>query len=342
MSFHPMWPLLILALAAFVVLALGLRRRPGSGSPTPARRTPVQKTPVHKTLMLKTLMHKAPIRRLVLAGLVVLVALRPIVGGGSGRAMASDLDLVLVIDRTTSMGAQDWNTSKSRLSGAAADVRTLVEAFPGARFSLVTFDTGAWVELPFTTDGTAVVSLADTITPQNYLYSSGTTISRPLVEVETLLTEAKKSEPGRSRYVVYLGDGEHTANEASESFETWKPLIDGGRVLGYGSVAGAKVPSGFGDSYVFDYSASREAITRIDEPALQRIADELSVGYEHRTAPGPIGLRPRAGFSSVLGGGTIGTGFELYWIFGLGVLGLAAVELWSAASMVRRLRQELT
>lgn len=318
MSVHPSWPLFALAVAGAVWFALGLR-----GSAGAARR--------------------AALRRLGLAVLVVLVALRPVVGGGAGRAMASDIDLVFVVDRTTSMGAQDWN-GQARLTGVATDVRSLVESFAGARFALVTFDSGAWVELPWTTDGNALVTATETIVAQTYIYSSGSSISRPVPTVRDLLQAAEQAEPDRRRYVVYLGDGEQTDGAAPGSFEAWRPLVGGGRVLGYGTTAGAKVPTGFGreGSYVYDREAGSEAISRLDEAALQRAAEQIGVPYEHRTAAGEIALRPRGGFSAVLGDTRVAAGFELYWLFALGVLGLGAWELWGAASGVRTLRKELT
>ena len=69
-----------------------------------------------------------------------LLLLRPGVPGGAVETLASDVDIVLMVDTTASMVAEDWDGDEERMAGVREDVRALVEAYPGARFALLTFD----------------------------------------------------------------------------------------------------------------------------------------------------------------------------------------------------------
>lgn len=320
MTLHPLWPLAALAFVAVVALAVAARR--GRARPRPVRR--------------------AALRRLVMAVLVLLVAVRPVLGASSTRAMASDVDVLFVVDRTTSMAAEDWNGNQPRLRGVAHDVRKVAERYPGARFALVTFTDRGTVEMPFSTDATAVASLADSIQPEVYLYSRGSSISAGVETAAAVLRDAQTQGPGRTRHVVYVGDGEQTSNQPPGSFAPLTALTSGGAVLGYGTAQGGRMRTGIGDNQSYVEGPGGPGVSRIDEGNLRRIAAELGVDYLHRTAPDDPPVRGRSGgFAALAGDATVTSGTETYWVFALGLLALALAELWDRASAHRRLRREL-
>lgn len=319
MSLHPLWPLA--ALAALAVVALGVAVRRTRTAPASVRRP--------------------ALRRLAMAVLVLLVAVRPVVGTSSQKAMASDVDVLFLVDRTTSMAAEDWNGGQPRLRGVAHDIRKVAERYPGARFALVTFTDRGYVEMPLSTDATAVASLADSIQPEIYLYSRGSSISAGVETAAGLLRDAQRRQPARRRHVIYLGDGEQTSAQPPGSFAVLKPLVSGGAVLGYGTEQGGRMKTGFGsESYVS--GSNGPGVSRIDEGNLRRIAGELGVDYLHRTGPDEPGVRGTSGgFAAVLGDARVTGGTETYWVFALGLLALALWELWDQATAHRRLRREL-
>ena len=102
----------------------------------------------------------------LLRGLMVLLAtaivLRPGVGEQPAEARTSDLEVLVVVDRTLSMSALDWDGGQPRLAGVRSDLRELTEGLPGARFSLVTSGRVVRQELPFTSDTTAFLAAVDT------------------------------------------------------------------------------------------------------------------------------------------------------------------------------------
>jgi len=95
-----------------------------------------------------------------LTALVLLagVALQPGFEHASGEEAPTGMDVVLLVDRTTSMAAQDYDGNRPRMEGVAADVEALVGTMPGARYTVVTSDNEARVAAPWTTDGAAVVT----------------------------------------------------------------------------------------------------------------------------------------------------------------------------------------
>lgn len=319
MTLHPYWILLLVALAAGVVVALGHRRG----------------------LTTRTVMW----RRVAMAGLLLLVALRPTVGSSPSQAAATDVDVLFLVDRSNSIAAEDYDGQRPRLDGVKADGTELVEAFAGAQFSLITFDSTAQVELPFTTDGAAMTTSLETLVHQNSNYGAGSSIDLGLPLAVDLLARRAEEYPDRSQYLVYLGDGEQTVEAAPQSFEELAGLVDGGVVLGYGTAQGGRMRTAPGeDHYVYNYTTNKEAISRIDEAALTAIAEQVDIDYEHRTAPG--GLSERA--DDVGSGGLFGsssdvvTGREFYWIPAVGLAGLALVELWHLALVALRTRRELS
>ena len=80
--------------------------------------------------------------------LLALVALQPRLSGSDSSTPPTAVDVLLVIDRTTSMGATDWSGTQPRLTGVAEDVAALVATMPAARFCVVAIDNEARVVTP--------------------------------------------------------------------------------------------------------------------------------------------------------------------------------------------------
>jgi Ca-activated chloride channel family protein len=94
--------------------------------------------------------------------------------------------------------------------------------------------------------------------------------------MEALLLSSNKKE-NRKTIVFFISDGEVTNENMEMSYSEFAQFIDSGAVLGYGSAAGGKMKEYH--SYVYDYETHDDAISRIDEDNLKRIADEMGVQY---------------------------------------------------------------
>ena len=262
---------------------------------------------------------------------VALLALRPGIPGGETETLTTDTDIVLMVDSTASIVAEDWGDGKPRLDGVRADVQAIVEAYPGARFALITFDRAAELRLPLTTDTAALRSALEVLTPEVTQQSRGSSIGIANRLLSETLEAAAESSPDRSRMAFYLGDGEQTAETEPESFRASADLIDGGGVLGYGTAEGGRMRVQTGDvahqgsEFITDANGD-PALSKIDEKALQQIADELGVEMQVRSADASPELPEAPTSTTTHAAGTTGDVTELGWILAILIVALLAID----------------
>ncbi|KAA1425945.1 vWA domain-containing protein [Nocardioides antri] len=293
------------------------------------------------------------VRRAAILVVLVVVLLQPGFGTRAAPSQAADIEVLVVVDRTRSMAALD-HQGGPRIHGAQQDLADLSEALPGARFSLLTYGSDVALELPFTSDGTTFATAVETLRLEGPFDGSGSMADRPLDAMREVLERADAQYPERRRMVVFVGDGENTADGEQRSYEELEDLVDGGIVLGYGTEDGAKMPQAADlsteDGYVYDQDRGEDAISRIDENNLQAIADELGIDYAHRTEPGGMGAVAEdfeATYAFEEGDGAPAK-HDLTWLFGLVLLGLVLLELrtwWRAlwtSHTVLQPRREVT
>jgi len=300
--------------------------------------------------------------RLGMVALLIVIASRPTIPtDGQGPKASGGLEVYVVVDTTSSMAAEDWGDALPRLDGVRADITSIVDELQGAQFSLVTFDAVAVQRVPLTSDSAAMLSAASVLRQEVTTYSRGSSIDAPMAELEELLEDARAERPDQRRVLFYLGDGEQTSDVAPGSFAALAPYLEGGAVLGYGTADGGRMQQFFGENptqfgetatneptpeptleptYIPDPTTGEDALSRIDETALQTVADQLGVGYVYRTAASPI--------APALAGIEVGTLTvqdgepdsveELYWIFVIPFGLLVLLELFWIGGAVAELR----
>jgi Ca-activated chloride channel homolog len=276
--------------------------------------------------------------RILLALVAIGIGLHPVGATEVGAPRRTTVDLVLVVDRTTSMGAQDYAGARPRMEGVAADLTSLVAAASGARVAVVVFDDDARLAVPFTTDANSVATYLQTVGWRPTAKASGSDISVAAPLTEQVLRQAAADRPDHDRYVVYAGDGEQTAETPPAGFAAAQALVTDALVLGYGTAEG-------GPMTVSDDSDELVRIdgvvqtSRSDEAALGSIAEQLGGTYAHRTAPGdlpelvPPGA-PSAETETV-------PGEEYAWVLGLLAGAALLVLIWTAVRRLRDVREEV-
>ncbi len=286
--------------------------------------------------------------RVAMAVLAILILVRPGIGNAvdAERPVGSDLEVLFVIDETLSMSALDYAGARSRLEGVREDLTQITTALPDARFGIIGFGHDAEVELAFSNSRAAVRRAVLGVVREPMMKGTGTVLDRPLDLMTTTLEKAKAQHPDRRRIVILLSDGENTkAGAVQRSFAAIEPLVTAGAVLGYGTSVGGRMPTGGEPPWTFvrDLGTGQDALSRIDEPNLKKIASEMGVEYAYRGGSGDL-TDWAIGLSK--GGETAPTGdkddFELYWILALLLAALAIVELrldvlaWREAKEVAR------
>lgn len=296
----------------------------------------------------------ALVRRLAIAAVFAVVLVGPEYGERALVTQTSEVEVMVVVDRTRSMAALDHADGRPRIRGAQRDLRALVAALPGTRFSLITWATRARHELPFTTDHGAIRNALETLPVQDPYDGDGTQVGTPLPELVTALKQAEEQYPDRQRMLVFVSDGENTTGGRPPSYERLAPYLDGGLVLGYGTPEGGRMPLGDDlsgrDGYV-QFRGS-DAVSKADRGALRTLAEQTGTEFVARTGPG--GIEDLAGrFAGGLVEQTderLTVAHDLTWVAGLTLVPLLLWELhghWRAvwatpgALGTRRRREEV-
>ena len=225
------------------------------------------------------------VRRVLMGMVLVLILSGPSIPDQEVE-VASNVEVFLAVDRTGSMAAEDWEDGAPRLEGVRRDLQALVKATSGSRYSVITWDSSARIELPVTTDSSAVASLAQTLHQEISEFSAGSSLNRPVDVVFDTLTDSAQSRPQNQRYLIVFSDGENTDPDASGLDPLWGSiagLIDGGGVIGYGTAEGAPMRafvtgSGAQDEYLEDPdNPGQRGLSKLDALALRELASILGV-----------------------------------------------------------------
>lgn len=240
------------------------------------------------------------IRRTILVAMAMLIGMTPSIPSGTTKE-ATNIEVFFVLDRSVSMLADDQADAPSRLKAATEDIKKLTTDLAGSRFAALTFSSELASAVPLTTDGHAISSWADTVTAEQMLYASGSSVSVVPQRLAQTLQTAKERHPSHIRLVVLLTDGEDTMDSTKTISPEWsqvKELCDGGLVLGYGTTKGGKMPEyqdGFDQeddkkpskptSYVMDPETGQVAISKANPERLKQIAQATGLNFAMRTGP---------------------------------------------------------
>ncbi len=209
------------------------------------------------------------LRNLLLAAGVVALA-RPRSGARAENTTSEGINIVMAIDLSSSMLAQDF-LPNSRIDVAKATVKRFIAARTSDRIGIVAFAAEALTQVPLTTDYPVVAAAVDNLSIGQL--EDGTAIGTAIATAANRLRDA----PGNSRVMILLTDGENnrgaidprTAAKAAAAFNIRIYTI------GVGTEGMAPVPVGQG---VFGLRYENRLV-RIDEPLLQDIATTTGGKY---------------------------------------------------------------
>jgi Ca-activated chloride channel family protein len=234
---------------------------------------------------------------LVLVSALLITALaRPQLGFNLEEVEEHGLDIVVAVDTSKSMLAQD--IAPNRLERAKLAALELMQDAASDRLGLVAFAGQAFLECPLTVDDTAFEESVQAL-DVNSVSQGGTGIANA---INTALTAFK--EGGHYRTLVLITDGEDNVNEAA-ALEAAKDAGKAGMkifTIGVGTPEGALIgitgPDGNSD-YVRDADGN-VVKTHLNENLLRQIAtlsggfylplrgaDTMDVLYERGLAPLP-------------------------------------------------------
>jgi Ca-activated chloride channel family protein len=210
---------------------------------------------------------------------LLLAAARPQWGTLVDEVQHAGVDVVILLDTSLSMAAEDL--APSRLELARDEIDTLLESVAGNRVALITFAGVPTLACPLTVDHGAVRLFLDAVEPE-VVQVPGTALAEAILLGIDVFGDPDEFGVERSRALVLFSDGEDHEGGIDEVLPE---LADAGVVVhtvGVGTTRGAPIPVDPGASGIGAYKKDAEdrlVTTRLDEAVLQRLALETGGHY---------------------------------------------------------------
>ncbi|MEG1684637.1 MAG: VWA domain-containing protein [Bacteroides sp.] len=205
-----------------------------------------------------------------LAFIIVLLA-RPQFGSKLETVKRSGVEVVIALDISNSMMAQD--VTPSRLEKSKKLVSRLVDELENDKVGLIVFAGDAFTQLPITSDYISAKMFLESINPS--------LISKQGTAVGTAINLAVKSftpQEGVGRAIIVITDGE---NHEDGAVEAAKAAAEKGMqvyVLGVGSPGGSPIPIEGTNDFRKDKDGN-VIVTRLNEQMCQEIAKAGNGAY---------------------------------------------------------------
>ena len=263
---HPLVLLLLLAVPALVWLRYARRRQAPLAFSDGAA---LLGLPVSPWLALRW----AP-PALFAAGLVFLIAAaaRPQKGMSESRVETEGVDIMLVVDTSTSMRAEDFSTATKRmdrLDAAKSVLAQFIQARPDDRLGIVAFAAMPYTIAPLTTDHAWLMLQMDRL--QTGMLEDATAIGDAIASGVNRLRDSK----AKSKVVILLTDGVHNAGRLTPQDAAQAAAALGIKVYTVG--AGSDQPRATG---IFGFV---QGGAEIDEATLKKIAEITKAKYFRAT-----------------------------------------------------------
>lgn len=148
--------------------------------------------------------------RVAALGLLVLAVARPQAGASHEEILTHGIDIVLAVDNSTSMAAEDLKP-KNRLVAAKDAVRRFIKGRRNDRIGLVVFAGRGYTRCPLTLDYDVLEQLVSSV--EMATQDEGTAIGMGMV---TAINRLRDSD-AKSRVIILLTDGRNNRGEIDPS-----------------------------------------------------------------------------------------------------------------------------
>ncbi len=210
-------------------------------------------------------------------GSIFLAFLRPQWGKQEQSVMQEGRDLLVLLDISGSMRAQDLKPN--RISFAKLKIRSLLQQLSCERVGLILFSGSAFLQCPMTADKHAFLMFLENVDPE--VISSGTTALDHALQ--KALETFKQAGQRKNKLVLLLTDGE---DFSTNLHRIKKQATDDGIslfALGVGTPEGAPIPKfdvyGKPQGHETDEQGSI-ALSKLNEQILQELASSLHGEYQ--------------------------------------------------------------
>lgn len=221
----------------------------------------------------RTLIIKSILRSLYFI-LFIVALLGPSFGDTTREVKAIGKDIMVCIDLSESMNAQD--IQPSRLEKVKFELKNLVDAFNSDRIGLIIFSSEAFMQCPLTYDQGALNLFIETLNT-GLVPNAGTDFGPPIqMALEKLQGDEATSREQKSKIIIMISDGEDFGDNTSASVAQVEESSIKLFTLGVGTEQGSRIltKSGFKTD-----RNGREVITRLNSKDLKNLALQTGGKY---------------------------------------------------------------
>lgn len=223
----------------------------------------------------------SPALRVIAFALLVLALARPQLGKASSQIATEGIDILLAVDISGSMLAEDFTVAgqrANRLQALKSVVRQFLTKRPGDRVGLVLFAARPYTQAPLTLDHGWLLQNLDRA--EVGLIEDGTAVGSGLATAVSRL----EASDAKSKIVILLTDGQNNAGKVTPltAAEAAKALGYKVYTIGVGTQGVAPYPA----TDMFGNKVYRPMQVDIDEVTLKKVA-ELTGGRYFRATDTP-------------------------------------------------------
>ena len=204
---------------------------------------------------------------------LVIAAARPQLGSKLREEKAKGIEMMLVVDVSNSMLAEDFEPN--RLERTKYAINKLFEGLQQERVGMVIFAGEPKVQLPITSDYRMAQAFTKRISP-TLIAEQGTDIGKAL----QLASLSFSSQSGKSRVIVLITDGENHEQDVTTVAQMAKEQGILIYTIGIGTPAGA--PIEIGGEFVKDENGDM-VVSKLGEQMLEQIATATDGAYVRAT-----------------------------------------------------------
>ena len=202
-------------------------------------------------------------------GLIVFALAGPQIGKKMVKMKRQGIDIVIAIDLSRSMNAED--IFPSRLEKTKHEVRNFINKLEGDRIALAGFTSKAYIQCPLTFDYDAALMFLD-IMDVSLIPQDGTSLSEAVKVSSSVFSEAD----AKHKLMILISDGEDHEEGVTEAVSE---AVEKGVVIytiGVGSPEGVPVP--YNNGFLKD-EEGKTVITKLNESVLKKIAMDGKGNY---------------------------------------------------------------
>lgn len=199
--------------------------------------------------------------------LFIVALLGPSFGDTSKEVKAIGKDIMICVDLSESMNAND--VQPSRLEKVKFELKNLVDAFSSDRIGIIIFSSEAFMQCPLTYDLAALNLFIETLS-SGLVPNTGTDFEPPMeMAMDKLNGDESTSSRQKSKVIILISDGEDFGGNTNSIISNMEEAGIKLFTLGVGSEEGSKIPTGSGFKKERN---GREVITKLNARELKSLA----------------------------------------------------------------------